>query len=89
MSVTCKSELLYSLVGLTPVFIPLRSFIRIPGARVAIGGFERVQELPRRARNGKDPVVGLLGHKSRSITTARDEFLSEKSQTREGFKEEG
>jgi hypothetical protein len=40
MSVTCKSELRCSLVGLTPVFIPFRSFRRIPGASVAIFGDE-------------------------------------------------
>lgn len=36
MSVTCKREFRCSLVGLTPVFIPFRSFNRTPGASVAI-----------------------------------------------------
>lgn len=36
MSVTCRSELRCSLVGFTPVFNPLRSFNKIPGASVAI-----------------------------------------------------
>lgn len=36
MSVTCRSELRCSFVGFTPVFNPLRSFNKIPGASVAI-----------------------------------------------------
>jgi hypothetical protein len=36
MSVTCKTELRCSLVGLVPVSIPFSSFNRIPGAKVAI-----------------------------------------------------